>query len=149
MPIFYAIEPALNLLYYAGFGDSAASELQQLELTAFQDPLRRPGMLILTDLSSVIEMQMEVVDLRILVERNRELNEAHYELEKTAVVTRSSFAATLASTITTLAYGLPLKLAVFHNLPDAVAWLGLADGLPRVYELKSQLFEAYQQAYSH
>lgn len=144
MAIYYAIDPALNLLYYTGSGESSADELLRVERVAFADPLRKPGMSILFDGRPLIDFRIEVDDFGKLIRLNRQLAEQHYELEKTAIVTRSSGASSLVNTLTTLAMDLPIKVCVFYIIPDAVGWLSLpAEATQRIEQLQQQLLEQH------
>lgn len=146
MPIYYAIEPELNLLYYTGSGESSADELLRVERVAFADPLRKPGMAILFDGRPLIDFRIEVGDFGKLIRLNRQLAEQHYELEKTAIVTRSSGASSLVNTLTTLAMDLPIKVCVFYIIPDALSWLGLpAEAMQRVEALNARLLHQHQE----
>ena len=121
------------------------SEFFQSERVAFHDPLRSPGMLIMIDAQFISEIPFDIKDIRDLIRLNHELSEAKFELEKTAIITRSSFARVLETTILMLAEHLPLKLRIYNTLPDAIQWLGLQASEEEILQIEKDLLQRAQE----
>jgi hypothetical protein len=140
----YKIVPELNLIYYRVSGLCKASDLLQVERKAFTDPLRRPGMKIIFDTLNA-EIELEVKDIFDGVALNKQLKNTGWELEKTAVLSRSRTAETISDTFQLIADGLSIKLSIFRTLPDALQWLELQEYEKEIQDIQVSLIEEVQK----
>ena len=126
MPVFYHVDSERQLVIYATRGQCTGMELFVAEQEARKDPNRRPGMRILMDLQGAEEFDFSLEDLNRGVEMNSQLESSGWELEKTAVLIRSTHDEISAGLYDDLASpGVQLRMATFKTLEPALAWLGL------------------------
>jgi len=90
VPVFYHVDSERQLVIYATRGQCTGMELFVAEQEARKDPNRRPGMRILMDLQGAEEFDFSLEDLNRGVEMNSQLESSGWELEKTAVLIRST-----------------------------------------------------------
>jgi hypothetical protein len=138
MAVQYKIDTDINLIYYACFGPCTGSEVLQLERSAFQDPLRRPRAKIILDIQRA-EMDISIKDIHDVIALNKKLKSEGVELEKTAVITKSSYLEVFANMFRLMADELPLNLGVFYTTQDAVSWLGIPDSIEKVLEIQKSI----------
>jgi hypothetical protein len=143
MSFSYKIDPALNLIYYKGTKLCTGAELLKLERDAFQDPLRRPRMKIIVDVQFA-ELDTDLLDMRNLMARNKQLLREGHELEMTAVITNNKFFQTLGNVLQMLDEEIPLKLGIFHTLQDAIRWLGLYEAKEQIIQIRDVLQEGHE-----
>lgn len=128
MPVRNRLVPELNLIYYAGFSHCTGKELLTAEAAGAKDPRRVPDMQIIVDYSMVTELDVDQQDIQTLIELNRKLLAQGRVLEMTALIVRNEFDFLLTDVLALLAGdSIPLRLAAFHTLRQALEWLGLAD----------------------
>ena len=144
MPIFYKIDPDLNLVYYACFGLCTGADFFQAEKQAFQDQLRREKMNIIFDIQNA-EVDVELKDIQDGIAYNRQLTEKGYELEKTAVISKSKYAKTFGKFYHLLANKVPVKLGIFHTLQETASWLEMPDSTEQILQIGDLLQEAFHK----
>lgn len=138
MTVLYKIEPNLKLIYYAGFGLCTSSEILHAKRSAFKDPLRTIEMKIILDIRYA-ELDVDIEDMRTLVEMNRELIKSGQKPEKTAVVSFNKYINILEETFQLLAEGLPLKTGIFNQIKDAIKWLELSHAEMEINQISKSL----------
>ncbi|MEN9933436.1 MAG: hypothetical protein RLZZ387_15 [Chloroflexota bacterium] len=145
MPALYQINPLINLIYYVGFGHCTGQELFAVEQLAREDPLRQPQMLILIDVSDVLELDIELMDYRSMVQLNQQLVGQGHTLEHTAIVIRKAHDQIVADTYQDMVeHVAPVSMATFFSRREALAWLGVVNGDQIVQEMKQRLHEQYK-----
>jgi hypothetical protein len=144
MPIIYKIDPALNLLYYACFGLCTGADFFQIERQAFQDKLRHPKMRIVFDIQNA-EVDIDLEDIRNGIEYNRQLTETGYELEKTAVISKSKYGKTFSDFYHLFAEKVPIKFGVFNTILEAASWLEMPDSIEQILKISDSLHESFLQ----
>jgi hypothetical protein len=138
--VVFTIEPALNLIYYLAFGSVEGRDLLAAEQAAWHDPRRKPGMNILVDVVLVTALSYELEDHKNLLALNQKLAAEGLPLERTAFLGRHDFDLTMGDAISmTMEHAVPVNMAVFLHLREAVNWLGLCDDYPRVAEIQRTL----------
>jgi hypothetical protein len=136
----YHIEPSLSLLYYVAAGPVQARTMLAAEEKARQDPLRRPGMKILIDLTLVSSLSTEREDFQALIDLNTRWMAQGHTPEPTALLGRHDYDVTLGQIFDRFAQpATPVHLGVFLSLHDAVAWLDLGHAYTRIAEIQRTL----------
>lgn len=138
MTVLYKIEPKLKLVYYAGFGLCTSTELLQVERLAFKDPLRSREMKIILDVRYA-ELDVDIEDMRTMIEITRELIRDGHKPEKAAVISFNKYINILEETYQLLAEGLPLQTSIFNQLKDAVKWLELSHAEEEIDKISASL----------
>ncbi len=140
MPVRNRVVPELNLIYYAGFSHCTGEELLAAEAAGSKDPGRVPDMRIIIDYSMVTELDIDQQDIQTLIELNRRLLAQGRLPEMTALIARDEYDFSLADVFALLAGdSVPLRLAAFHTLRQALEWLGLADAETEVRAVRRSL----------
>ena len=112
------------------------------ERRSSQDEYRRPGMKIIADIRFA-ELDIDLDDIRGLIELNKNRMQQGFEPEMTAFLTRSSRFGNIGDIFQALADGLPVKLRIFHNLRDTVKWLELSDAEEEISRFLEKAREGY------
>ena len=131
MPIEYTIDVARGLIHTRGWGYIGDKEYQAYIATLFADPAVRPGMKQLTDWRAVTHvdvsaetMRATAETVRAFVERQRhQPNFTNYQL---AIVVAQTVAYGMARMYQILSEDHDPNVAVFRDIDEARAWLGLA-----------------------
>ena len=137
MPVFYTIDPTLNLLFYAALGDCTGTQFIEAARQSTQDPLRHPNMLIIFDLVSMTDLDFDVSTLREGVTYIREWRGSGNSAEKTAIISKSNSASNLLSSFELMTSGLANNWKVFLDLPSALSWLDLTASTPQVLQIQA------------
>ena len=137
MPVFYTIEPTLNLLFYAALGDCTGDHFIQAVHQSTQDPLRHPNMNIIFDLVSMTDLDFDISTLRQGVTYIREWRGSGNSAEKTAIISKSNTASNLLSSFELMTSGLANNWKIFPNLPSALSWLDLTASTPQVLQIQA------------
>jgi hypothetical protein len=143
MPVFYTIDPTLNLLFYAALGICTGDQFIQAARQSTQDPLRHPNMNIVFDLVAMTELDFDVSTLRQGVTYLREWHGLGNSAEKTAIISKGNSAAnsTLLSSFELMTSGFASNWKIFRDLPSALSWLDLTASTPQVLQIQA----AFQQ----
>ncbi len=139
MTVLYKIEPNLKLIYYAGFGLCTSGELLNAKKAAFNDPLRIREMNVILDLRYA-ELDVDIEDMRTLVELNREWIKGGRKPNKTAIISFNKYINILEDTFQLLAEGLSIKTSVFNQVKDAIKWLELSHVETEISQISKSLF---------
>ena len=137
MSVLYTINPTFNLLFYAALGNCKGAQFIQAARQSTQDPLRRPNMLIIFDLVSMIDLDFDVTTLRQGATYLREWHGLGNSAERTAIISKSSFASNLLSSFELITFGLATNWKVFSDLPSALSWLDLTTSTAQVLQIKA------------
>lgn len=140
MTVTYRIDSSLNLIYYAGYGTCTSKDFLEAERNAFRDPLRMKEMKVILDLRHTA-VDVDLDDLRALVEINKQFLKEGRPLEKTAVISVNSYMTTLNKLFHLMADDIPIKAGVFNQLKDALLWLELSNAEEPVNKLSSLILE--------
>ena len=143
MPILFNIEPALDLVYYAGFGVCTGFEYLDKEEAVTQDPLYRPGLKVIMDARNA-EIDVNLEEIREVVKRIKRYTEKGREIEMTAVISYSEYTESLIRTILLLIDDVPIQVAVFQSLQHAAKWLGLANSVSQIEAISKELHHSYR-----
>ena len=126
MTINYAIQPELNLLVYEFIGLVTADEYFKMYYAIYQDKFRHHGMKIIIDIRRS-ELDFSAQNLKEAVDLMRANRENQYDPDHVAILSHSNTLQLFAETLKLLSNDMPVYLNLFHNLPDAIRWLGLED----------------------
>ena len=137
MPVFYTIDPTLNLLFYAALGDCTGAQFIQAARQSTQDPLRRPNMLIIFDLVSTTDLDFDVSTLRLGVTYLHQWHDLGNSAEKTAIISKSNFASNLLSSFELITSGLASNWKIVPDLSSALSWLDLTASTPQVLQIQA------------
>lgn len=138
MPANYRIAPSLNLIVCVIHGYCTIPELLQMEREVFQDPLRHPNMKVLVD-GFQSDLEIELTEIHALIKSRKDLNEGGWEMEPTLLLTHNRILETFSRTYELLAYDVPLKLKIAHDLADGLRWLELIEQKARIAEILAEL----------
>jgi hypothetical protein len=125
MPVFYDIDPTLNLVIYVGSGTITPAEFFNTADMVTVDRRLQDDMKIIIDFFSA-KLELSSSDLRLALEKNRQMVHEGRKLGRTAVVTKSSNLKLLADALQLMSTN-PIQLGIFHNMQDALRWLGLSE----------------------
>lgn len=142
MTVLYKIVPNLKLVYYAGFGLCTSGEILQAKRLSSQDPLRSTEMKTILDIRYA-ELDVDIEDMRTLVEMNRQLIKNGHMPNRTAVISFNKYINVLEDTFHLLAEGLPIKASVFNQIQDALKWLELSHAEVEITQLSKLLLPNY------
>jgi hypothetical protein len=145
MPVFYTIDPALNLVYYTATGECTGTAFIRSAYLSARDPDRSPNQGLLFDLLGMTDVEFDETTLQEGVLFLRYWQKRGYKNEKTAIVTLNAFASGLMTAFEFMAIGMALSWRIFPSLPPAIDWLGLTDSAPRVLEIQKNLARPDQQ----
>lgn len=136
----HKIEPSLGLVYGLIFDHFRPQDILLINEVMWQDPLRRPGMRIIIDISLVTEMEYDSTTMQDQIEMNRQFMAQGHELERTALIVRNDFDITFSKIIETRAkVDVPVVMKAFMTLPEAVDWLGLSEAYNQVAAIQQEL----------
>jgi hypothetical protein len=125
MPIRYVIQPDLDLLLYVFEGECTSKEYFEMYHFAYLDGRRHHGMKVLVDLSRAT-LDFDTQGLREATMLMAENKAAEFPPDHLAMLTKGTSLRFLKETLELLADGIPIHLEIFHNVHDAIRWLGLA-----------------------
>lgn len=138
MPVIYDFLPPHNLLYFAGAGLCSGEEYVEANQSAAADPRRRPGQSTILDLRAVSQLSVSPGEMQRIVKMDRELKAAGiYGTYRTALLVRATgrVEELLVRLYNALVAGEDMKVDLFHDLAEALSWLGAADALSEVEAL--------------
>ena len=139
--VLYTIDPSLSLLYYVIAGSIELGDLFEYEQIAWRDPLRRPGMKIIIDLTLVWEMNYELADIQRMIGLNANLLAQGLPLERTAAIGRKAYDITAGQIVSDRAQlAVPIDMGVFLTLREAVEWLELGHVYDQIAAIQARLW---------
>ena len=138
MTVLYRIVPNLKLVYYTGFGLCTSGEILQAKRLSSKDPLRTTEMKTILDIRYA-ELDVDIEDMKKLVEMSRELVKNGHLPNKTAVISFNKYINILEDTFRLLAEDLPIKTSVFNQIQDALKWLELSHAEVEITQLSKLL----------
>jgi hypothetical protein len=139
--LLHTIDPSLSLLFYVIAGSAELSDFFTYEQVAWRDPLRRPGMKIIVDLSLVSAISYELADIQRMIDLNANLLAQGLPLEPTAVIGRKAYditAGQIAGERAQLA--VPIEMGIFLTLREAAEWLELGHAYEQIAALQEKLW---------
>ncbi len=137
MPYRYAYLLDLNLKVETGRGLMTGPQV----LTGLQESLRhpdcRPGVNWLLDMRPVQAFDLHIDEMHALVQHDADVHRrGHYGDYKAAIIPRHIDDEMLVRlyNLLTHQYQLMPRMEVFHSLPRALQWLGVAHAEPRILD---------------
>ncbi len=139
--ILHTIDPSLSLLYYVMAGSGELGDFFEYEPIAWRDPLRRPGMKIIFDVTLASALSYELGDIQRMIDLNANLLAQGLPLEPTAVIGRKAYDITAGQIISDRAQlAVPIAMGVFLTLREAVEWLGLGHAYEQIAVIQERLW---------
>lgn len=139
--ILHTIDPSLSLLYYVMAGSSELGDFFEYEPIAWHDPLRRPGMKIIFDVTLASALSYELGDIQRMIDLNANLLAQGLPLEPTAVIGRKAYDITAGQIISDRAQlAVPIAMGVFLTLREAVEWLELGHAYEQIAVIQERLW---------
>lgn len=135
MSVGYKILPEINLIVAHAHGVCSTASLLRLNKDSIADPDRKPNMKILMDLR-FCSLDVDLADIKAMIEFNKELKQKGWEMESTAFITNSSLVEILCQAYELMSAGLGIHLKVFSEVKDALEWLGLSENLNTISSLE-------------
>ncbi len=126
MPVYYDIHPDLNLIIYVCLGTVNAVEFYRAADAATFDARLTDDMKIIIDLFSA-QLDAFPSDLPLALRKKKQMDQEGRKLGQTAVITKSSGLKFMADALKLMSSPSPVTIDVFHNIQDALIWLGLLD----------------------
>ena len=138
MPIFYEIYPESNFLLYILAGLCTADEYFNSYHSIYQkDERRHHGMKILMDAFNG-DLDFEVKNLYQAIALIQENFQKGHPRDQVAFLTKNSGMINIKNTLFALGGSLPMELEIFHNLRDAMIWLGIPEMEEAVLTFRDQ-----------
>lgn len=126
-------------------GSGELSDFFEYERVAWRDPLRRPGMKIIFDLTLVSAISYELADVQRMIDLNANLLAQGLPLEPTAVIGRKAYDITAGQIVGERAQlAVPIKMGVFLTLREAVDWLELGHAYEQIAGIQERLWRQIQ-----
>ncbi len=139
--ILHTIDPSLSLLYYVMAGSGELGDFFEYEPLVWRDPLRRPGMKIIFDVTLASALSYELGDIQRMIDLNANLLAQGLPLEPTAVIGRKAYDITAGQIISDRAQlAVPIAMGVFLTLREAVEWLGLGHAYEQIAVIQERLW---------
>lgn len=139
--LLHTIDPSLSLLYYVIAGSAELNDFFTYERVARRDPLRRPGMKIIVDLTLVSAISYELADIQRMIDLNANLLAQGLPLEPTAVIGRKEYDITAGQIVGERAQlAVPIEMGIFLTLHEAVEWLDLGHAYPQIAAIQERLW---------
>ena len=126
MPVYFDIRPDLNLIIYVCLGTVNAVEFYRAADAATFDARLTDDMKIIIDLFSA-QLDAFPSDLPLALRKKKQMDQEGRKLGQTAVITKSSGLKFMADALKLMSSQSPVTIDVFHNIQDALIWLGLLD----------------------
>ena len=126
MPVYYDIDPDLNLVVYVCNGPFIASEFFKTGDKVAFDPRLRPLMNIIIDASQAY-LEVSIFDLHFALEKSKESKRMGKEIGRTAVLTKSSSLNFLAEAFKLMSPEAPSNFGIFNTQKDVIRWLDLPE----------------------
>ena len=131
MPIEYTIDVARGFIYTRGWDYIGNQEYQTYIANLFADPALRPGMKQLTDWRAVTHMDVTAQTIRATAETvqafvERQRHQSNFTNYQLAIVSPQLVIYGLSRMYQMLSEEHDPNVAVFRDIDEARAWLGLA-----------------------
>lgn len=126
MPIRYYINPELNLILFIGEGLVTGSDYFKTAEIAFQDKLRKWGMVTIVDLLSC-ETDFELQDMRFAIEFTNNLSRKMLEPEQVIALTSSKAIRLITDSLKLMPSKVPIKLDLFSTIEELIVFLNISD----------------------
>ena len=138
MPIQYIHDELLSLVFFMVDGKLTVSDLVRHHYSTSGNIDYHPGLRLIYDITRA-EIEFSLEDLYT----NHRITEQEFEqrgyLLPVAIISNNSVATLVSKTIHLFGSRLPLKLAAFSTLADALSWLNMATELSEVEQLQKKL----------
>ena len=139
MPIFYEIYPQRDFLLYVLMGLCTADDYFNTYHSIYQkDERRHHGMKVLLDAFNG-DLDLEVKNLHQAIALMQENFQKRHPRDRVAYLTKNSGMVNIKNTLFALGGNLPMELEVFHNLADALLWLGIPEVQEAVLTFRDQV----------
>jgi hypothetical protein len=139
--VLYTIDPTLSLLYYVMAGSVELGDFFEYEQIAWRDPLRRPGMKIIFDVTLASAISYELADIQRIIDLNANVLAQGLPLERTAAIGRKAYDITAGQIIGDRAQlAVPIDFGVFLTLREAVDWLELGHAYEQITAIQEKLW---------
>lgn len=126
MPIRYYINPEFNLILFIGEGLVTGSDYFKTAEIAFQDKLRKWGMVTIVDLLSC-ETDFELQDMRFAIESTNSLSRKMLEPEQVIALTSSKAIRLITDSLKLMPSKVPIKLDLFSTIEELIVFLNISD----------------------
>lgn len=137
MPVHVIKKPIQGLLYYHFQGYCTSAETVQAAQEATQE---YPGEQLVTIFDFLEgELDIEQLDVKRIIEMNKQLVERGIITTHAAILTQSRPLEIFVMAVELMSFDLPTKISTFPSLIDGLKWLGLAKHEQELKEILSSL----------
>lgn len=126
MSIRHYINPEFNLILFIGEGLVTGSDYFKTAEIAFQDKLRKWGMVTIVDLLSC-ETDFELQDMRFAIEFTNSLSRKMLEPEQVIALTSSKAIRLITDSLKLMPSKVPIKLDLFNAIDEMIVFLNISD----------------------
>lgn len=148
MPAIYFIEPALQLLYFAGYGSCTGTDYIEINREAAADPRRTPDLRTIIDMRRLNEFVISMDEMKDIAAMDRAFVQAgvYGSNLDTALVVRHDMDETIGRLYNLTVQEECLGVEIFYSLGEALHWFDLAASRTSIEGLLEQALAGNQFA---